>query len=164
MNKQLISLFHVATFSLILFSLTSCGTLEVAVDPKTSFSRENPITIVNSQKRNVASLGYLQYLLKENGYKLISYDVAEKTINIDTSTNYDKSHQTVSNGINYKSAYVLKYDFVPYKSDDDIFEQFSATLTDLTSGEIIMSAHITGTMDIHDSLEQLVYHINSFVK
>lgn len=147
----------------LLLLLTSCGSMKVYVNHDSTYSRKNPITIVAPQDKS-GTIGELQFLLQSNGYKLMSYSAAKKALNLDSEYDDNKSHQELTNTISFNSAYVLELN---YNYDWDlryIYNNFSANITDLRTGEIVMSASFRGEKGCKSVLEDLVEQMNKVIK
>ncbi len=166
-NKQktmnnMIRLIFIMSISLIFFS---CGTMNVFVNPDSTYSKKNPITINQSSDDASGTLGELQFLLQSNGYKLMSYGAAKKAINLDTESKTESFHGEVTNTVDFNSVYVIDlnytyyYDMLYYA-----YRSFSATITDLKTGEIVMTANFRGDRSCRSVLNELVKKMNSVIK
>ena len=144
--------------------LSSCGTLQVFVSNDTGFSRKTPITITN-QPDPSGTVGILQFLLQTNGYKVISMDVAKKALNIDSN---NSSHTEITSTIDFKTAYVLTMDYTyyvdPIVSTNCGYHYFYATIVDLRSGELILTATFRGDRQIDEVLEMFIKELNRINK
>ncbi|MDR2407429.1 MAG: hypothetical protein LBE13_04870, partial [Bacteroidales bacterium] len=153
--KKIKLIFALAGLSLLLLS---CGTMRVYVNPDATYSRKTPITIINNRHADngTGTLGELQFLLQSNGYKLISYSTAKKALNLDTESRDDAFHGEITNSTTFNAAYVLDLNYSYYY---DVFywayTNFSATITDLRTGEIIMTANFRGNKSVRLVLNEL---------
>lgn len=149
---------------IIAISLHSCGTMQVYVNTDSTYSRKNPITITNSSDVS-GTLGQLQYLLQSNGYKLMSLSAAKKALNLDASHNNNNSHYEVTKTTTVNSVYVLEMNYTYYW---DMFyyayTSFSATITDLRTGEIIMTSNFRGDKSVNAVLNEFVREMNKVIK
>lgn len=153
---------------LLLFStllLLSCGSVHVFVNEEHTYSRKNPITINLSSDDASGTLGELQYLLKSNGYKLMSYGSAKKALNLDSQYNNSSTHNEITYTKEFNSIYLMDIDYSYY---DDLFyfayTNFSATITDLRTGEIIMTANFRGDKSCRAVLQEFVDNLNKVIK
>ncbi len=147
------------------FVFTACGTMKVYVNPNSSYSKKNPITINQANDDKSGTLGELQYLLQSNGYKLMSYAAAKKSFNLDTDVQNNSIRSEITNNTTFKSIYVLNLDYSYYW---DMFyfsyTNFSATITDLESGEIVMTANFRGDRSCSSVLEEFVKKMSTVIK
>jgi hypothetical protein len=145
--------------------LLSCGSMRVYVNQDTIYSRKNPITINQSSDDNSGTLGELQFLLQSNGYKLMSYGAAKKAFNLDSQTQSGSYHGEITNTTTFNSIYVMDLNYSYYY---DLlywaYTSFSATITDLKSGEIIMTANFRGDKSVRAVLNELVKKMNAVIK
>lgn len=145
--------------------LISCGSVKVHVNTDNSYSRKNPITINQASDDASGTLGELQYLLQSNGYRLMSYGAAKKAFNLDSNHNYQSQHSEITYTKEFNSVYVMEIDYSYYY---DLFyyafTRFSATITDLESGEIIMTAHFRGDKSCKAVLNEFIKKLNSIIK
>ena len=166
-NKQntmnnLIRLIFILSIFLI---FSSCGTMNVFVNTDSTYSKKNPITINQSSDDPSGTLGELQFLLQSNGYKLMSYGVAKKALNLDTESKNESFHGEITNTVSFNSVYVVDlnytyyYDMLYYA-----YRSFSATITDLKTGEIVMTANFRGDKSCRAVLKELVAKMNSVIK
>jgi hypothetical protein len=145
--------------------LSSCGTMNVFVNQESTYSKKNPITINKSSDDKSGTLGELQFLLQSNGYKLMSYGAAKKALNLDTESNNESFHGEITNTVSFNSVYVIDlnytyyYDMLYYA-----YRTFSASITDLETGEIIMTANFRGDRSCRSVLNELVNKMNSVIK
>lgn len=149
---------------IITLSLSSCGTMQVYVNQDSTYSRKNPITITNTSDVS-GTLGQLQYLLQSNGYKLMSLSAAKKALNLDVSNNSNSSHAEITRTTTVNSVYVLEMNYTYYW---DMFyysyTSFSATITDLVTGEIIMTSNFRGDKSVNAVLNEFVREMNKVIK
>lgn len=147
----------------LLLLLTSCGSMKVYVNNDSTYSRKNPITIVAPQDES-GTVGELQFLLQSNGYKLMSYSAAKKAINLDTEYGDNTTHKELTNTTSFNSAYVLELNYNFHWDLRYVYTTFSATITDLRSSEIIMTANFRGDKGCRAVLEELVKKMNAVIK
>ena len=147
----------------LLFILTSCGSTKVYVNQDSTYSNKNPITIVAPQDES-GTMGELQFLLQSNGYKLMSYSAAKKALNLDTEYKDDSTHKELTNTTSFNSAYVLELHYNYEWELRYVYTTFSATITDLRSGEIVMTANFRGEKSCRSVLESLVKKMNEVIK
>jgi len=146
------------------YLLTSCGTLNVYVNQSSTYSKKNPITINQSSDDQSGTLGELQFLLQSNGYKLMSYGAAKKALNLDTEAHSSTFHGEITNSTTFKSVYVLNLNYTYYwDSFYYAYRSFSSTITDLRTGEIIMTANFRGDKSCRAVLTELVDKMNSVI-
>ena len=146
----------------LLFS--SCGTMQVYVSHDSTYSRNNPITITNTSDVS-GTLGQLQFLLQSNGYKIMSMSAAKKALNLDASYDNSSSHHEITNTTTVNSVYVLEMNYTYYyDAFYYAYRSFSATITDLRSGEIIMTANFRGDKSVDAVLNELVREMNKVIK
>lgn len=144
--------------------MSSCGTMQVYVNQESTYSRSNPITITNSSDESGA-LGQLQFLLQSNGYKLMSMSAAKKALNLDTVENGNQFHAEITNTTSVRSVYVLEMHYTYYwDMFYYAFTSFSATITDLESGEIIMTSNFRGDKSVNAVLNEFVTKMNAVIK
>ncbi|GHT02399.1 hypothetical protein AGMMS49525_05820 [Bacteroidia bacterium] len=145
--------------------LSSCGSMRVYVNQDATYSRKNPITINQSSDDNSGTLGELQFLLQSNGYKLMSYGAAKKALNLDSQSESGSYHGEITNTTTFNSVYVMDINYSYYY---DVFywayTSFSATITDLKTGEIIMTANFRGDKSVRSVLSELVQKMNVVIK
>lgn len=142
--------------------LSSCGTMNVYVNTESTYSRENPITINLSKDDETGTLGELRFLLQSNGYKIMSYSAAKKSLNIDDVSN---TRTELTNTVAFNSIYVLDLDYTYYY---DVFyfayRNFSATITNMRTGEIIMTANFRGDKGCRAVLNELINKMNKVIR
>jgi hypothetical protein len=152
-------------FVSISYLLSSCGSMRVYVNQDTTYSRKNPITINQSSDDESGTLGELQFLLQSNGYKLMSYGAAKKAFNLDSQSESGSYHGEITNTTTFNSVYVMDINYSYYY---DVFywayTSFSATITDLKTGEIIMTANFRGDKSVRAVLSELVQKMNAVIK
>lgn len=149
---------------IVVIMFSSCGTMQVYVSQDSTYSRKNPITITNSSDVS-GTLGQLQFLLQSNGYRLMSLSAAKKALNLDASYNNNDSHHELTNTTTVNSVYVLEMDYTYYfDSFYYAYRSFSATITDLRSGEIIMTASFRGDKSVNAVLNEFVREMNKIIK
>ncbi len=145
--------------------MSSCGTMKVFVNQESTYSKKNPITINQVPDDNSGTLGELQYLLQSNGYKLMSYGAAKKALNLDTENQNNSFHGEITNTTSFNSVYVLDLNY-SYTGDlgGYYYYNFSATITNLKTGEIVMTANFSGYKTCQAVLKELVAKMNTVIK
>ena len=147
----------------VMFS--SCGSMQVYVNHDAKYSKKNPITINQSSDDQSGTLGELQFLLQSNGYKLMSYGAAKKALNLDSQSQSGAYHGEITNTTSFNSVYVMDLNYTYYY---DMFyyayRSFSATITDLKTGEIVMTANFRGDRGVRSVLQELVSKMNTVIK
>lgn len=145
--------------------LSSCGSMRVYTNPSSNYTRKTPITINLSHNDESGTLGELQFLLQSNGYKLMSLAAAKKSLNLDSNYDIHNFHSEITNTTTFNSMYVLDINYSYYY---DLFyyayTNFSATITDLSTGEIIMTANFRGDKSVRSVLNELVQKMNKVIR
>lgn len=149
--------------STLLF-LSSCGSVRVFVNEEHTYSKKNPITINLSTNDKSGALGELQFLLKSNGYKLMSYGSAKKSLNLDSQYNISSTHNEITYTKEFNSIYLMDIDFTYHNNDVYYYRTFTATITDLRTGEIIMTANFRGYKLCKFVLQEFVNELNKIIK
>jgi len=166
MRKYISKFALAATLGLAMaLTFSSCGTMKVHVNQEATYSRKNPITINLPSDDKCGTLGELQFLLQSNGYKLMSYGAAKKALNLDSESGSDSYHGEVASTITFKSAYVMDINNLCYF--DGLawaYNSFSANITDIVTGEIIMTANFRGDRYVGSVLNELVQKMNNVIK
>ena len=145
--------------------LSSCGALNVTVNHDMAYKRSTPITILQSKDDATGTLGELQFLLKSNGYKLMSYTAAKKAFTVDAEAQSNSAHVEFANTTTLNSCYVLEYDYTyTWDVGGYYYGSFYATITDLVSGEMIMSANFRGYKPVRAVLNELITKMNSVIR
>lgn len=87
----------------------------------------------------------------------MSLNAAKKSLNLDSNYDIHNFHSEITNTTTFNPMYVLDIDYSYYY---DLFfyayTNFSATITDLNSGEIIMTANFRGDKSVRSVLNELV--------
>lgn len=149
---------------IISFMVASCGTMRVYVNHDSTYSRKNPITII-SESDESGALGELQFQLQSNGYKLMSMTAAKKALNLDTDTSSNSVHSEFTNTTTVRSVYVLEMSYSYYwDTFYYAFTNFSATITDLETGEIIMTGIFRGDKSVRSVITELVNEMNKVIR
>ena len=150
--------------STLLF-LSSCGSVRVYVNEEHTYSRKNPITINQSGDDVTGTLGELQFLLKSNGYKLMSYGSAKKALNLDSEDESSSTHNEITYTKEFNSIYLMDIDYTYYYDTFYYaYRSFTATITDLRTGEIIMTAYFRGDKSCRAVLAEFVDNLNKVIK
>ena len=164
--------------TIIFFSaliLIGCGSVKVMVKPNTNFSGNSTITI-SAARDPIAVQGKLEHLFLSRGYEVVSEIVARDRIkyqdNIEnkiTSPNQtipekSSAEASLERVKEFKSAYVLKFKYSAYW---DVFyysfEEFSASIVDLSTGEIVTTVLFSGDRSVDSVLEELVEKISKIM-
>lgn len=154
------------TYILLTFIISSCGALNVYVNTDTTYTKDTPITIAQSKDDKTGTLGELSSLLHSNGYKLMSYAAAKKAFNLDSSfTDNRNYHSELTNTTQFRSCYILQTNYTyEWELTQCYYHSFSATITDLVSGEVVMTANFRGYNSVSSVLEQLVTEMNKVIQ
>ena len=92
----------------------------------------------------------------------MSYSAAKKSLNIDDVSN---TRTELTNTVAFNSIYVLDLDYTYYY---DVFyfayRNFSATITDMRTGEIIMTANFRGDKGCRAVLNELINKMNKVIR
>lgn len=142
----------------------SCGTSKVAIS-KGVYSKNVPITIVKSGDDPVGAVEELQFLLKENGYKVMSYSAVKQKFNI--NTDYDSSSTSISmyHSTTFNSCYIMELNYThEWDLGGYYFWKCFVTISDLKSGELIMSSRFNGYKRVSTVLENLVDEITKVIE
>ncbi len=95
----------------------------------------------------------------------MSYGSAKKAFNLDSNYGQSSQHNEFTYTQEFNSLYILDLDYHYYY---DVFyyafTRFTATITDLRSGEIIMTAHFRGDKSCKAVLKEFVKKLNSVIK
>lgn len=141
--------------------MSSCGTVKIYSNPESEFNKKTPITINLESDDKSGTLGELQFLLKSKGYNVLSYNSAKKYLSLDVNKEKENIHGVIVGNKEFKSLYILNVDYTYYW---DVFyysyTSFSATITDLVSGEIIMTANFRGDRNCGAVLNEFVEKMN----
>ncbi|MDR3286598.1 MAG: hypothetical protein LBT27_04070 [Prevotellaceae bacterium] len=167
MEKYKKNIFVLILSSTIFFVLSSCGTMKVHVNKDNTYSRTNPITINRYSDDETGSLGELQFLLQSNGYRLMSYHAAKQALNFDSQRQSGTYHGEITNTTTVKSVYVLDFTYSYYYEmylSYYKYSSFSASITDLRTGEIIMTATFRGKKGCRAVLKEFVNKMNTVIK
>ena len=134
--------------------------LNVVVKPGTSFSTVDTITIMNQlDLEDAAGIeGILTNLLMGEGFHVISGSTARTVYKYvqgspDTEGAAHEMNAELYRVVELNSVYVLEFsgkvylDFLRLPRHYD-FTNFSATITDITTGEIVVSANFTGNSPV----------------
>ncbi len=145
--------------------LSSCGSMRVYTNPSSNYTRKTPITINLSHNDESGTLGELQFLLQSNGYKLMSLAAAKKSLNLDSNYDIHNFHSEITNTTTFNSMYVLDINYSYYYDlFHNAYTNFSATITDLSTGEIIMTATFRGNKSVRSVLNELVQKMNKVIR
>ncbi len=142
--------------------------LNVVVKPGTSFSTVDTITIMNKlDPEDAAGIeGILTNLMMGEGFHVISGSTARTVYKYvqgspDTEGAANEMNAELYRVVELNSFYVLEFsgkvylDFLRLPRHYD-FTNFSATITDITTGEIIVSANFTGNSPVEEVCREFV--------
>ncbi|MBU0568129.1 hypothetical protein KKC52_08800 [bacterium] len=170
---------------LLLFVLVSCGTVNVAIKPNTTFTKQGTITVVVESTDPIGVQGNLEHLLLEKGFEVVSQVVAEEKVKLQSESeggvlakgksNEDQytavvvgkslSEQAVSRIRELKSTYILRF---KYHSYWDVFywafTTFNATVVDLRTGEVVASVNFSGDRSANSVLEEFINKLTATIK
>lgn len=162
-HKQLISLI------LLMFFITSCGTVNVFVKPGTSFSRQTTITIIGGDDRSNTK-GQLEFLLLSRNFNIVSESTAKTAIRYKDKLKGSDRYNNEFNAEVYSikelnSIYAMETNYTYYY---DVFyyayRNFTAKVTDLNAGEIILTVNFSGSRSVSSVLEDLADQLSALVK
>ena len=95
----------------------------------------------------------------------MSLAAAKKSLNLDSNYDIHNFHSEITNTTTFNSMYVLDINYSYYY---DLFyyayTNFSATITDLSTGEIIMTANFRGDKSVRSVLNELVQKMNKVIR
>lgn len=149
----------------IVILLNSCAsTMAVTVGQSTSLSKKTPVTLVIDNDPH--GLGAeIEHQLFSHGYKMMSYSAAKKALNVDTNYGSGAVNTEITKTTTLNSIYCIE---VMYTSIWDLFfwacSSFSARITDLSTGELIMTASFRGESGFRAVAEQLVMKMDDHFK
>jgi hypothetical protein len=167
-----------------LFFVSGCGTVNVALKPQTTFSKNSTITVVAQGTDKIGVQGKLEHLLLERGFDVVSEAVAQEKVKLQSESNTgvaakssnmgsgfgaaimekSQSDQTLSKVTEMKSAYILRFQYHSYY---DVFywsfTSFNASVVDLVSGEVVASANFSGDRSVNSVLEEFANKLSSTV-
>lgn len=142
--------------------------LNVVVKPGTSFSTVDTITIMNKlDPEDAAGIeGILTNLMMDEGFHVISGSTARTVYKYvqgspDREDAGNEMNAELYRVVELNSVYVLEFsgkvylDFLRLPRHYD-FTNFSATITDITTGEIVVSANFTGNSPVEEVCREFV--------
>lgn len=158
-------------FPLVLISMLSSCTayMQVFVNHESKYSKKQPITIVN-ETDDSGALGELQFALQSNGYKVMSMKAAKKALNIDTERDSDDTHSEITATTTFNSVYVIEMNYSYYidpLTSRAHLHSFSANITDLATGEIIMTSRLNNSFidcTVKQAVNLLVSEMNKVIR
>ena len=95
----------------------------------------------------------------------MSYGTAKKALNLDSQYGSSSTHNEMTFTKEFNSIYLMDVDYTYYY--DLIYyayTNFTATITDLRTGEIIMTANFRGDKSCRAVLRELVENLNKVIK
>lgn len=142
--------------------------LTVVVKPGTSFATGDTITIMNKLDREDAAgiEGILTNQLMKHGFHVISGSSARTVYkyvkeSTDTEDSVNEVNAELYRVIELNTVYVLEFsgkvylDFLRLPRHYD-FTSFSASVTDITTGEIVISGNFTGNRPVGEVCREFV--------
>ncbi|HQO58791.1 MAG TPA: hypothetical protein PLT76_08750 [Candidatus Omnitrophota bacterium] len=149
--------------------LAGCGTLNVYVKPGTNFNRNTTITVIGGEDRS-GTKGQIEHLLLSRGFNIVSESTARNAIKYRGSL---KGTDVINNEYiaetysirEINSVYALEMNYSYYW---DVFywayTRFSAKVTDLNNGEVVLTAQFSGDRSVNSVLNELVNKIDAQVR
>lgn len=165
-QMKLITIFIVLFFLLL---ITSCGSaLNVYVKNGTEFNKKSSITVVGGDDKT-GTKGKLEYLLLSNGFNIVSESTARTAIKHKEKLQYtneinNKLKSETYSVKEFNSTYVLELN---YTYDDDggwCYDTFYAKVTDVNTGEVVLTATFSGSEYVTSVLNELVDKMNQNLK
>lgn len=136
--------FYRIIFLILIFTITSCGTINVTTKPNTKFSSNSNFTVkINQYSDPIGLQSKLENLLLSRGFKVVSdWQVGQlKDVN---------------------SLYKLR---ITYKEDSiwffHIFSNFSASVLDINEGDIVLALDFQGERFSSGVLEYFVDELSN---
>lgn len=175
-----IQAFRVAPVCLLL--LTGCGTVNVAMKPQTTFTKNSTVTVVVQNSDRLGVQGKLEHLLLERGFEIISQAVAQEKLKLSSESNAriaargvsgagesaaailgkNESEQSLTRVTEVKSSYILRFHYHAYY---DVFywafTSFNATVVNLGTGEVVASVSFSGDRSVDSVLEEFANKLAS---
>jgi len=152
-----------------LLLLSSCGTLNVHIKPGTTFTKSTTITVIGVED-NTGTKGQIEHLLLVEGFHIVSELTAKTAIKYkDKLKGSDDINTELSAEVysikELNSIYALEFHYTYYwEMFYWSYRRFSAKVTDLNTGEIVLTAHFSGDRSVNSVLNELVTRIDSQVK
>ena len=156
-------------FFVFLLLLTSCGALNVYVKSGTTFTRRTTITVIGEEHAS-GTKGQIEHLLLVKGFNIVSESTAKTAIKYkEKITLSDQNNSELSAEVysikELNSIYALE---IHYSSYYDAFywgyDTFSAKITDLNTGEVVLTANFSGKRSVNSVLNELADKIDLQVK
>lgn len=162
-------LFNLLIMLVIILNIISCGTTDVFVKPGISLSRNSTITIIGPDDSS-GTKGQLTHLLISRGFNIVSEKTAKTAIRYKDEIkgkniiNHEFSAE-IYRIKEFNSIYACELNY-RYVMDlfGPVFQNFSAKLIDLNTGEIVMTANFRGSKSINSVLKDLASQIANQVK
>lgn len=151
------------------FLFISCGSVNVFVKPGTTFSKQTTITIIGGDDASNTK-GELEFLLLSKGFNIVSESTAKTAVRykdrIKGSDRFNNEFNAEVYSIKeLNSIYAMETNYSYYY---DVFyyayRRFSARVTDLNTGEIVLTVSFSGDRSVSSVLEDLVNQIDALVK
>ncbi len=142
--------------------------MQVSVNNDSKYSKKQPITIVN-ETDDSGALGELQFALQSNGYKVMSMKAAKKALNIDSEKSSNETHSEITATTSFNSVYVIEMNYSHYidpLTSRAHLHSFSANITDLVTGEIIMTSRLNNSFvdcTVKHAVNLLVSEMNKVI-
>lgn len=165
--------------------LVGCGTVNVAMKPQTTFTKNSTVTVVVQSADQLGVQGKLEHLLLERGFEIVSEAVAQEKVKLQSEADADiaaksttihdeaaaavigksRSEQSLSKVTEVKSAYILRFRYHAYY---DLFywafTSFNATVINLTAGEVVASVSFSGSRSVDSVLEEFANKLDLSAK
>lgn len=152
-----------------IITLAGCGTLSVYVKPGTNFNRNTTMTVIGGEDES-GTKGQIEHLLLTRGFNIVSESTAKNAIKYKDSL---KGTDIINNEYiaetylikEINSVYALELNYSYYW---DVFywayRRFSAKVTDLNNGEIVLTAQFSGDRSVNSVIKELVNKIDAQIK
>jgi len=154
---------------LLIFLITSCGSVNVFVKPGTTFTKQTTITIVGGDDGSNTK-GQLEFLLLSKGFNIVSESTAKTAIRYKDKLKGNDRYNNEFNAEVYSikelnSIYAMETNYTYYY---DVFyyayRNFTARIMDLNTGEIVLTVNFSGDRSISSVLDDLANQLAALVK
>lgn len=165
MKVKIISILTIISFTLQIFGCA--GAVNVTVKPDTYFSTNSTITVVSNGYDPLGVQGKIEHLLMNHGFEVVSEAVASDKIRYEDKIKNSTSGQSEAEASlervkEVRSAFILQFTY-SYRADiphGNVFNNFAASIVDLDSGKIVVSADFSqgdfGSKSVSSVLEEFV--------